>query len=495
MATILDSKSFLATASPLLRGVGRVLVGFSGGADSTALLTLLADTAGELDVYLEAVHFEHGIRGKASLADANWCSRFCSEMYPRLNGASAIPLTTIHLDLDADTPGIEAAARMARLEKWAELANDGKTVVALGHHADDRVETLFERLSRGGNSSALAGLRPSREVAGTRFVRPLLRFPRTEIERYLEHRGIRGWRVDSTNDDTSFSRNHIRHNVIPALLSPSPERIGKGVLRSLDAIASDADYLEKTAKKAFEAIAGEIPERLPSAELADLHPALLYRVVRLWLSTCSSVDVIPTASFIKRLSCVLARSPSSAEEIPLSREIRVMVDSVEARILRGDISERSQTAPEIKWNWKKQPRIQWGEWKFTADIAPIGEGTVPNSAGKTIGNDNLPLKDPSNMTACFDASQVPETLTIRSRRDGDKMIPFGADNPTRLKKLLESSGIKGEAKRLTPVLVAPDGKIIWAPGVRRAKLAQITSATINALLIRAFTELASASNR
>ncbi|MEI8245022.1 MAG: tRNA lysidine(34) synthetase TilS, partial [Lentisphaerota bacterium] len=133
----------------------KVYAGFSGGADSTALLLTLHSLAAELSIELQAVHFEHGLRGQASLDDAVWCEDFCQ--------SRQIPFTGITLDvLSFRYPGenIEAAARRLRIQQWVEmLAGQKNAVVALGHHAGDRIENLFIRLCRGSNISGLTAMR------------------------------------------------------------------------------------------------------------------------------------------------------------------------------------------------------------------------------------------------------------------------------------------------------------------------------------------------
>jgi tRNA(Ile)-lysidine synthase len=462
----LDDDAFVAAAAPLTRGMERVCVGFSGGADSTALLFLFADNAERLGVAVEAVHFEHGIRGDASLADAEWCRCFCSVSYPTLSGKPPIPLRTISLGIPPDTPNIEAVARAARLEKWTGILRGNRAAAALGHHADDKMETLLLRLLRGGNASSLAAPRISRVVEGVRFISPLLGFGRMEIEGYLENRGIRDWRRDSTNDDTSLERNRVRHAALPALLGPVPERSRKGFLRSVSALERDADFIELAAGKSFKRLFNSTDGTLPAAETALLHSALRARVVRLWLSEVLDADTIPTAGFLERLDGALAKTAHEnagrAVRVPLSGDVEIEIDGDLLR-LRCDLVESAPSS--VEWNWRENPSLEWGAWRFHAETARGDDDEVGTL-----------LKDATNGAAVFAVYGVPETLVVRARRPGDKMIPFGGERPVRVKKLLESAGTRGDAKRLAPVVAAPDGTILWLPHVRRSNSAPVDNA-------------------
>ena len=131
---------------------GRELfVGFSGGADSTAALLFTVDAAAELDIKVTAVHFDHGLRGAESAAEAEAAREFAAKR--------DIPFRQIDLHLDPEGCDLENRARQARLAVWKQLTADSPgSAVVLGHHADDRVESLFLRLARGSNVSGLISM-------------------------------------------------------------------------------------------------------------------------------------------------------------------------------------------------------------------------------------------------------------------------------------------------------------------------------------------------
>ena len=192
-------------------------VAVSGGADSVALLRLLLEARAELGIVLSVVHFHHQIRG----ADASADERFVRQL-------------ALGFDLDfrrdsADTPAyararqlsLEAAARSLRYAFFDRLCV-GNTVqrVATAHTRDDQAETVLMRLLRGSGTKGLAGIYPA-VGEPPRIVRPLLEISRAELRAWLEQLG-QPWREDATNLDLGFTRNRLRHEIVPLLRQLNP---------------------------------------------------------------------------------------------------------------------------------------------------------------------------------------------------------------------------------------------------------------------------------
>ena len=239
------------------------LVGFSGGADSTALLLALHQAGWRVS----AVHFNHQLRGEASENDARFCREFCR--------ARGIPFRCFRLDVKGERQkgeSIESAARRLRLDKWRELTSAKRQLVFLAHHADDAAEELFLRLARGASTSGLVGLKGYRELAdGTRLARPLLHCRKQELVDYLKAEGVAEWCTDETNAISDCSRNRIRNQLLPWWR----EAFGNenGILASLEALRDDAEYLEAAAASA-------LPQKATIAEWRNIPAALFPRVLR-----------------------------------------------------------------------------------------------------------------------------------------------------------------------------------------------------------------------
>lgn len=191
-------------------------VGFSGGADSTALLVACAE---RWPGRVRAVHVHHGLQ-----AAADGFEQHCRALCERLG----VPLEVLRVDARhaaGDSP--EDAARRARYDAFSALAQAGRAAgaiksVALGHHADDQAETLLLALSRGAGLPGLSAMPRQAQRGGVMLHRPLLAVPGSDIRAWLLARGL-PWIDDPTNADTRFTRNRIRADVLPALERAFPQ--------------------------------------------------------------------------------------------------------------------------------------------------------------------------------------------------------------------------------------------------------------------------------
>ena len=190
-----------------------VLLALSGGADSVALLCALR----ALGYPVRAFHLNHCLRGAESDRDEAFCRALCERL--------GVPLTVERIDVRAQTAGegIEAAARRIRYERLAAAAQGAK--IATAHTADDNLETMLFHLARGTGPKGLAGIPPVRDGV----IRPLIGVERAQVEAYLAELG-QDYVTDSTNLADSYTRNRIRHGVVPALRQINPEA-GRAALR------------------------------------------------------------------------------------------------------------------------------------------------------------------------------------------------------------------------------------------------------------------------
>lgn len=193
----------------------RVLVAFSGGADSSALVLCLYYLSRKLDFSLCVAHLDHALR-PSSAAEAAYCQAFCTQ----LGLAFVARRTDIRAACAKSGLGTEEAAREARYDFFAaQAAKNGCGVVALGHNAGDLAEDILMRLLRGSGWPGLCGMAAVDEERG--LVRPLLRHTRAEIEAFVAGFGA-GWLHDESNDDHSYLRNRVRHVLLPLFLRENP---------------------------------------------------------------------------------------------------------------------------------------------------------------------------------------------------------------------------------------------------------------------------------
>lgn len=436
----------------------KVFAGFSGGADSTVLLLLLAKEADRLGFKLKAVHFEHGLRGEESIRDAMWCSRFCE--------SRKIDFMQIPLNVKAQKKAgesTESAARRLRLREWELLAGDTSSIVALAHNANDRIENVFLRLMRGSNVTGLTSLREIRKIGAVTFIRPILSYKRCEIEDFLRSNGVSDWRTDSSNSDNAYRRNFFRNKIIP-LISEKFPNADSSLLKSIHALEQDADFIETEVSGIFKSLKNR--ETVDTAFIKDMHPSILVRFLRYWISEKMKSDFIPDNEFMLRFNTELNRSsskPSDAEAVLLPLHGKYLFLSIK----KGNISFRSFEAKskrqtQISWKWQSKKELSWRNFKLKVKIL-YGKTTPEFKRGEN--------------TVYFDADLLPSKLTVREYRSGDAMVPFGKTEQVHLKKLFESGKIPADRKKEIPVVCAGKGEIIWIPGVRRANFANLSAAT------------------
>ncbi|MFZ2269029.1 MAG: tRNA lysidine(34) synthetase TilS [Azonexus sp.] len=200
---------FIATR---LAPAERICLGLSGGCDSVVLLHVLHRLG--LGERLTAVHVHHGLSANAD-AWAAFCVEYC--------GRLGVSLKIARVDVERHGGlGLEAAARTAR---YAALADSPAEVLILAQHQGDQAETLLFNLLRGAGVAGAAGIPAERQLAGRRLLRPLLACSRGELEAYAVQHGL-AWVEDESNTDTHYSRNFLRHAVLPVLKQrfPAAER-------------------------------------------------------------------------------------------------------------------------------------------------------------------------------------------------------------------------------------------------------------------------------
>ncbi|MDD3886674.1 MAG: tRNA lysidine(34) synthetase TilS [Victivallaceae bacterium] len=429
---------------------GRLLIGFSGGADSTAALMVALYWRERLELKLTAVHFNHGLRGAESDREEAEARRFAE--------THDVAFISRRFAL-ASGPGVEARARAARLSAWRELvAETGAAAVVVGHHADDRAENLLLRLARGSNATGLTSMRACSRVAGVLFLRPLLNFRRVEIESFLRRNGILLWACDSSNIDQHYSRNALRNNILPEIYSALPGS-ESGLAASLDALAVDADYLEQLTAENFAAlkVAGH-----PAAAWLALHPALRFRALRLLLADFSGVDEPIAPEFEERVRCELTRPDRACRLIPTGMSALPYIRLENGRLQKA--MPEQVNFQTVDWSWRDGSCVAGGV-RFTASEAA---GRPPLS-----GLDEC----------CFDAELLPETVRIAPFFAGAKMVPFGGTGPVLLKKLRINRGIAAADK--PPLMQTLSGTVIWWPFVRQGAFAAVTAATRKTVLFRA----------
>lgn len=412
----------------------RILVALSGGADSVVLLDLLLRAAEALKLEIRAAHLDHGIR-TASAGDAEFVRGFCLQR--------TVLLTVGHRDIPGlaamRKQGLEEVARDERrafLQETARIA--GCHLIALGHHRDDQAETFLQRLLRGSGLSGLAGMR----LRCAPFIRPLLPFSRDQILQHLAAHHLPHVE-DLSNADTTFTRNRLRHDLLPQLRAFNP-RIDDHLARLSRRIALEEEYWDQQVVVCLESLCvkGGDGLWLSREGLGALHPALRARVLRGALELLRGDLRGIGAQHLGALEDLLDSSrPESELHLP------------------GVWAARRY---QKLWLRTGAPPVAEG---FAVAIPAPGVYDLPDGSRLRVSLEEGCCGEDA-WSVEFDADAVVFPLLVRTFLPGDRFYPNGAPGHRKLKDFFIDLKLVRELRRSWPLVVAAD-EIIWLPGLRR----------------------------
>ena len=309
----------------------RIGVAVSGGADSVFLLHALLELAPRSNLQLSVIHVDHGIRGAAAHADATFVADLAARLHLNLHLRQA--------DVPVIDDNLEQAARHVRQAFFAELLSTAAVDrIATGHTRSDQAETVLYRILRGSGLAGLAGILP---VTKEQIVRPLLEFDRSEIECWLRKRNI-AWREDETNQDRSYARNRLRHEILPLLRDNFNPRLDE-TLANMATLAQDEEAYWAAELEHRPSPSCNTPQILSTIELAALPAALARRIIRRAIQQAKGDLRQIDFAHIERI-LVMARSQKGHDCIQLPgldilrsfEWIRISRASSEARLLTRD---------------------------------------------------------------------------------------------------------------------------------------------------------------
>ncbi len=433
----------------------RVLVAFSGGQDSAALLDLLLRLRKEISIDIGLAHFNHKLRPSADADEA--CARAVARKY-RL--AIVTGSRNVRLFAGRRKLNLEEAARELRYEFLKKaLRRTGATKIATGHTLTDQAETVLMHLFRGTGPQGLGGIAPKPDAV---LIRPLLDLERREIAAYLSRRGI-PFRSDETNLDRRYLRNRIRLDVLPNL-----EAVEPAVVRHLGRLAmimrDEERLLERVTATAWHELHRLEDGRpaLDASGLGVLPPALSRRVVRKFLSELrGDLRGISYEDVESILRLKNGKEKPIRKGLVLRRETGLLFRK----------SSRSDGKPlEVRWDGTKALRLRGRGPKFQAS-------TIKQEATARLRFDD-------QHRAYLDKNRLEFPLLVRSRRPGDRYRPLGAPGSKKLKELFRSKGIPLAQRDSLPVFVSA-GRIVWVPGLPISEEHKVTERTKTIFAIEA----------
>jgi tRNA(Ile)-lysidine synthase len=421
----------------------RVLMAVSGGPDSVALLHLLVRLAPELGLDLGVAHYDHGLRGEDSRADAD----FVADLARRLGMPCHQGRGLVRDAARRDKVSLQMAARKLRLQFLQDTRRGhGYARLALGHTADDQVELFWLRLLRGAGLEGLKGMWPSTPEG---LVRPLLAVGKAVLLAWLEQEAL-PYRLDASNLSRAYRRNRVRLDLLPHLTRSYNPRLAQTIWRTQGLLQEDERFLARDTALAWDRVARRLAPDCFALDLNrffSLEPALQRRVLRLGVARLGA-DLSLTAPQVASLMA-LAGSERSGGLISLG-ETGEGVQVARA----GAVLHIMKALPD-------PPR--------EATLLPDCPATVDSPAGwrwhlsRRAYRPGDPWPPPD--VAWLNPPRVSLPLTVRGWRPGDRFWPLGAPGPKKLQDFLVDAKIPRWLRPHLP-LVAAAGEIVWVAGVR-----------------------------
>ena len=436
----------------LLREYGTVIVGYSGGADSSCLLFFMHDWCKENGVRLAAAHVNHMIRGEEADRDEDFCRKTAERL--------GIELFSRSVDVPAiareSGRGLEETARDERYKFFDELSEKltGSAcgaVIATAHNASDNVESVLMNMMRGSGLHGMCGISPERDG---RIIRPLIEDSGDDIRMWCAENGIE-YVTDSTNCEDDCTRNVIRHRIVPVMreLCSSPEA---SVARMTALLRADDEYLDALSED-YAADRTQISREV----LVSLDPSVASRTLIKLYNNAKTGDSAVTDAQIGTI-LRLAREKSGHSEVSLSGSLCAVIERDSVAIVREKNSPASKS--DFVFEYTDGTKVfENGLYRLTFSDEPIN---ISQNNKKTENIYKL------STLRSFDSAKIKGKLKIRYKADGDAYVFCGHTH--KLKKLFTDSKLTEREKKLTPVVVDDDG-IVWVAGFGTREDAKLVS--------------------
>ncbi|NWG04759.1 MAG: tRNA lysidine(34) synthetase TilS [Syntrophaceae bacterium] len=446
----------------LLEKGERLIVGVSGGVDSMVLLHLLNAYREAFQLTLIVAHVNHGLRPEESEKEAELVQTECE-----LHGFP-FEYGQFNVREFQKTAGLSTqdAARRIRFQFFQDLLKKHKaTKIALGHNADDQIETILLRLMRGSGVEGLKGMLPIREG---KVIRPLLESWREDIESFAAEKEIH-FCLDSSNLKEDYLRNRIRLSLIPLIEKEYQPNFKKVLLSTSAILRIENDYLERSAEEAYQRIVQETGDTLSFkfSEYQSLHPIMQWRIVRKMIET-----------FFTQATVMRESNWSDVRRI--------------YRELQNPRASFILECPPGLWVEKRYDRVKLGRVGFRPyppfEVELVSPGrTVIEEIGKEIVIEEVNRVQFNQTkefvtTAFMDYEKLQFPMRVRNFRPGDRFCPLGVKGTQKLKEFFIDHKVPKFERPKIPLLISGE-MIAWIMGYRIDNRVKVTEKTKRVLKV------------
>ena len=446
-SSLIDSVTATIKKYSMLSGKENILIGLSGGPDSVCLLHVLNNLRDKFVLNLHALYIDHGLRPEETPEEIEFCRNLCKNL--------SIPFSAKAIDVKtfAGEQGInkQEAARELRYRVFEEKAHDTNAHnIALGHTADDQLETFFMRFLRGSGPKGLAGIPP---VTG-KVIRPLIEIERREIEEFLEDMRI-NYVIDPSNLKTDYFRNRIRLTFITEFKKMNPN-ITQVTSRMMDILREEEKYFAIVVTKTLMKLICKKTDfriELFLAPLEAMEKVILRRVLRRAIEETRGLRGLEFVHIEDIID--LIKRGNHGDRLYLPKGLRVIKD-YSTLLITSELPQKVSTAI------LNLP----GEVVFKESRTVI-KASVENEA------DNY---GDGKTTAVFDADKTGNVLTVRARENGDFFYPEGFGKRKKLQDYFVDEKVPRDERDSIPVIVSETG-IVWIAGFRGDERFKVSDGT------------------
>lgn len=422
----------------MLEGTERVVVGFSGGADSVSLLYFLNAfiKKSNMDIKIIPIHVNHGLRGEEAERDENFAKEFCDKL--------GLNLTVVHEDVKSlaikSKISTEEAGRNVRYGAFNRYAEGVRSKIAVAHTLSDSCETMLFNLIRGTGARGICGIPPTRE----NIIRPLISVTRSQVEDYCQIKSLK-FVNDSTNFETSYTRNKIRLGIIPLIkeINPNFENTAQ---RFMTIIGESENFLDELAQKALcESYDGASYD---ISYIENLDSTIKSHVAHKILSTHLQKPVEN-----KHINLLLDVIKDRSGAVNVSKDLKIVCDGEKLFVKKPENSKLLF--------WKK--KMQVGKNFLTNINNNVIIKIVSESELKEIN-----MTDGEDNVWFINYDSLPSECYFRPRQDGDKFTFKKRGITKSFKKIFNELKIPVDERSKIPLL-ACEGAVIWAKCVGVSK--------------------------
>ena len=409
-----------------------IVLAVSGGVDSMVLLHLFATLAKDFELTLIIAHLNHARRAESALD---------CELVRQVARQNSFVFEQDILPKQSKTGNFHAYAREYRYDFFKRVAHHyDATKIVTAHHANDHLETVIDHMMKSDRPASLIGIQPTGIVAGMPVVRPFIQMTKDELYAYAKKFAV-SFREDASNTSDAYSRNRIRHRIVP-LITKEREDVLKHIRILSDNLQLDEAYFNDQVDELLKNVqTSETGYQLSLSWLLTLHPSLQRRLIMRLIPLISKGAMLGLVEFLERVAT------SGTFDVGYGMVVQKSYDKV--LILTSNLKEN-------RLEYELELQI------FVTNELPDGRKIALNQGFNEKNSKN----EAQGTYLCYNSIRMP--LKVRNRRSGDRIQLINKQGHAKVKKLMIDAKIPVDEREHWPMVVDADDQLIWIPGLKKS---------------------------